>query len=120
MAELAYAEDLKSLTFGFVGSTPTAPTKKIGHFYIILRILITKDLFMVENKVDKEEQSEVSYLKFDDPEDEYQRAKSDYLYISRHYENYYTVSGYIEAEDKAWKRYEEAYNALKLDSQNPS
>ena len=53
---------------------------------------------------------------FDNPLDEYERAKSDYMDVSKNYKNYYAVAGYIEAEKKAWKRLERAYKALPLDS----
>ena len=54
--------------------------------------------------VEEETMNETPYTKFEDPFDEYDRAKSDYLYISGSYKNFYAVVGYIEAEEKAWKR----------------
>lgn len=63
---------------------------------------------MVENAVSEDQYKS----QFDNPTDEYERAKSDYLHISRLYSNYYAVSGYIEAEQRAWERFERAYRVL--------
>lgn len=115
MAELAYAGDLKSSTFGFVGSIPTVPTRQL---YIRLRNLITKESLMVEKTMNNEEQAEKKY-RFEDPIEEFERAKSDYLYVSNNYKNYYAVIGYIEAEEKAWTRLEEAFKNLDLNQETP-
>jgi hypothetical protein len=108
VAELAYAGDLKSSTFGFVGSIPTVPIKQV---YIRLRSIITKESLMVEKTVNNEEQAQEQY-RFENPIEEFQRAKSDYLYVSKNYENYYGVSGYIQAEEKAWERLDKAFKNL--------
>jgi hypothetical protein len=63
---------------------------------------------MVENTVSEDQYQS----QFDNPMDEYERAKSDYLYVSRNYKNYYAVTGYIEAEQRAWERFEKAYRAI--------
>lgn len=69
--------------------------------------------------VDEETVNETTPYRFEDPADEYERAKSDYLYISGSYKNFYAVVGYIEAEEKAWKRLEEAHQNL-IDSSKKS
>jgi hypothetical protein len=66
---------------------------------------------MVEDTVSEDQYQS----QFDNPLDEYERAKSDYMYVSRNYKNYFAVSGYIEAEKKAWERLERAYKSLQLD-----
>lgn len=66
---------------------------------------------MVEETVNKEQ----SQRQFETPEQELQRAVSDYLYVSRNYTNYYAVSGYIEAEEKAWQRLEKALKDPELE-----
>ena len=69
---------------------------------------------MVENTVSEDQeqaQFDQEILK------EYDRAKSDYMYVSKNYPNYYAVAGYIEAEERAWERFEKAFQALQeLDS----
>jgi hypothetical protein len=66
---------------------------------------------MVEKTVNNEDQAQEEY-RFEDPIEEFERAKSDYFYVSKNYENYYAVSGYIQAEEKAWVRLEEAFKNL--------
>lgn len=66
---------------------------------------------MVEETVNKEQ----SQRQFETPEQELERAVSDYLYVSRNYTNYYAVSGYIEAEEKAWQRLEKALKDPELE-----
>lgn len=67
---------------------------------------------MVEETVSEEQ----SQRQFETPQQELERAISDYLYVSRNYTNYYAVSGYIEAEEKAWERLENAFKDPKLDA----
>lgn len=50
------------------------------------------------------------------PIDEYNRAKSDYLFLSQTFDSY-SSRGYLEAEEKAWQRYVNARN--KVIEQNP-
>lgn len=66
---------------------------------------------MVEETVNKEQ----SQRQFETPEQELERAVSDYLYVSRNYTNYYAVSGYIDAEEKAWQRLEKAFKDPELE-----
>jgi hypothetical protein len=60
-----------------------------------------------------------------DPDLELQRAQSNYLNLSKHYSNYST-DDYIEEEEAAWNRLEDALRALgkikpfALDKSEPS
>jgi len=54
--------------------------------------------------------NDIDYRPMDDPFDEFQRAKSDYIHISKTYKNYFSAESYLEAEEKAWIRLQ---NALK-------
>lgn len=66
---------------------------------------------MVEETVSKEQEQS----QFETPAEELERAVSDYLYVSRNYNNYYAVSGYIQAEEKAWIRLKNAFEDPKLE-----
>lgn len=66
---------------------------------------------MVEETVSNEQEQS----QFETPAEELERAVSDYLYVSRNYINYYSVSGYIQAEEKAWDRLQKAFKDPKLE-----
>lgn len=50
--------------------------------------------------------------KLPDPQDELERAKSDYLHISRNAHIYVDTAAYEKAEEKAWQRLIEAIQNL--------
>lgn len=52
--------------------------------------------------------------KLPDPQDELDRAVSDYLYISRNPQMYVDTAGYEVAEERAWKRLWEAHLDLNV------
>jgi hypothetical protein len=67
---------------------------------------------MVEETVSNKQ----DYRQLEDPDQELNRAVSDYLHISRTYKYYFSAASYLEAEEKAWNRLQNALNNPELEN----